>query len=69
MVQQSILAEPLALWPLTVTNRIAMPPLVIWKAWQEGMVTDFHLDHCTRSAGPRLVIVEATTVESVQPPE
>ena len=40
-----------------------MPPLVIWKAARDGTVTDEHVDHYARSAGPGLVIVEATTIE------
>jgi len=39
-----------------------MPPLVIWKADESGIVTADHVAHYARSAGPGLVIVEATTI-------
>lgn len=57
-----VLSRPLALGPLTATNRLVMPPLVIWKADESGTVTEEHLAHYARSAGPGVVIVEATTV-------
>lgn len=47
---------------LTLPNRIVMPPLVIWQAGLDGLVTDEHVAHYRRSAGPGLVIVEATAV-------
>ncbi|MFW5689198.1 MAG: hypothetical protein ACOC1U_06435 [Spirochaetota bacterium] len=58
-----LLSQSLSLGPLTVPNRIVMPPLVIWRADESGTVTDEHLDHYARSAGPGLVIAEATTVD------
>ncbi len=57
-----LLARPLPLGPLTSPNRIVMPPLVIWKAGEAGLVTDDHLAHYARSAGAGLMIVEATTI-------
>ncbi|SIQ38977.1 2,4-dienoyl-CoA reductase [Alkalispirochaeta americana] len=46
-----------------VQNRLVMPPLVIWKAGQEGVVTEAHLRHYGETApGCGLVIVEATAV-------
>jgi NADPH2 dehydrogenase len=56
------LSRPIDLGPLTAANRLVMPPLVIWKADESGTVTDAHLDHYARSAGPGLMIVEATTI-------
>lgn len=56
------LSRPVDLGPLTAANRLVMPPLVIWKADESGTVTDEHLEHYARSAGPGLMIVEATTV-------
>ncbi|MFW6212188.1 MAG: hypothetical protein ACOC8L_04760 [Spirochaetota bacterium] len=54
--------DPLTIDSLTIPNRIVMPPLVIWKADESGQVTSDHLAHYERSAGPGLVIVEATAV-------
>jgi len=45
-----------------LANRIVMPPMVIWRSGETGRVTDAHLDHYRKSAGPGLVIVEATVV-------
>jgi 2,4-dienoyl-CoA reductase-like NADH-dependent reductase (Old Yellow Enzyme family) len=39
-----------------------MPPLVIWAAEEEGLVTNRHIEHYGRCVGPGLVIVEAATV-------
>jgi NADPH2 dehydrogenase len=56
------LLSPLCVGEFTLPNRIVMPPLVIWKAGLDGMVTQQHVDHYARSAGPGLCIVEATAV-------
>ena len=58
---------PLLLSPVTIgrfqaPNRIVMPPMVIWKAGLDGLVTDDHLKHYAHSAGPGVCIVEATAV-------
>jgi 2,4-dienoyl-CoA reductase-like NADH-dependent reductase (Old Yellow Enzyme family) len=50
------------LGPLNLPNRIVMPPLVIWRSAKDGQVTDAHIGHYGRSAGPGLMIVEATCV-------
>lgn len=57
-----LLREPLDIAGLTVPNRIAMPPLVIWQAGEDGLVTDSHRAHYQRSLGAGIVIVEATVV-------
>ena len=62
MNTSTALSTPIALGPLTAPNRIAMPPLVIWKADETGMVTDAHREHYARSIGPGLMIVEATAI-------
>lgn len=62
MENRAILSAPIRLGPLTAPNRIVMPPLVIWKSDESGTVTDEHVAHYRRSAGPGLVIVEATTI-------
>ncbi len=56
------LLSPRAVAGVEVPNRIVMPPLVIWQAGLDGLVTEEHLAHYRRSAGPGLVIVEATAV-------
>lgn len=56
------LAAPIRLGPLRAPNRIVMPPLVIWKSDESGTVNEHHIEHYRRSAGPGLMIVEATTV-------
>jgi NADPH2 dehydrogenase len=45
-----------------VPNRIVMPPMVVWKATEDGAVTPGILEHYRDSAGPGMVIVEATAV-------
>src|SRR6056297_2613546 len=62
MQPSELLAQPVQLGPLTARNRIVMPPLVIWQAGESGTVTPEHLAHYTRSGGPGLMIVEATTI-------
>ena len=56
------LREPFRLASLTLPNRIVMPPMVVWKAAEDGAVTPAILEHYRDSAGPGLVIVEATVV-------
>lgn len=46
-----------------LSNRIVMPPMVIWRADKSGSVNDSHLRHYAESApGAGLAIVEATAV-------
>mgnify|MGYP001068327536 CR=1 FL=1 len=52
----------LQLGAIEVPNRIVMPPMVVWKATADGTVTEPILEHYRRSAGPGMVIVEATVV-------
>jgi len=56
------LRASLRLGAVTVTNRIVMPPLVVWQATEDGLVTPPIFEHYRRSAGPGMVIVEATAV-------
>lgn len=56
------LHTPARIGRLEVPNRIVMPPLVVWKAAEDGTVTPEILEHYRRSAGPGMVIVEATVV-------
>lgn len=65
----TLMNTPALLTPLelsggrTLRNRIVMPPLVIWKAREEALVTEEHLRHYRRTVpGCGLVVVEATTV-------
>jgi NADPH2 dehydrogenase len=48
--------------PLTLANRLVMPPLVIFKAAEDGTVTAANRDHYAESAGPGYMVVEATVV-------
>lgn len=58
----NMLSQPIRLGPLQASNRIVMPPLVIWRSDESGTVNEHHLAHYARSAGPGLIICEATTV-------
>lgn len=57
-----LLREPIRLGPIVAGNRLVMPPLVIWKSNQRGLVADTHIEHYARSQGAGLVIVEATAI-------
>ncbi len=61
-MKYATLSSPFELDGLTLSNRIVMPPLVIWKAGRDGRVTDAHMAHYRASRGPGLVVVEATCV-------
>ncbi len=62
LVNRPRLHAPLHIGRLELPNRVVMPPLVVWKATDDGIVTPALLEHYRRSAGPGLVIVEATAV-------
>ncbi|MCK4514422.1 MAG: hypothetical protein KAU31_04145 [Spirochaetaceae bacterium] len=62
MNNERLISSPFSVAGLTLPNRIVMPPLVIWKAGQEGYVTPDHRQHYGNSIGPGLMIVEATAV-------
>jgi 2,4-dienoyl-CoA reductase-like NADH-dependent reductase (Old Yellow Enzyme family) len=47
---------------MTIPNRIVMPPLVVRKAGEDGMVTPALLRHYGETKGPGLVVVEASAV-------
>jgi 2,4-dienoyl-CoA reductase-like NADH-dependent reductase (Old Yellow Enzyme family) len=59
------LFSPLALRGLTLRNRIAMSPMCMYSAGEDGRATDFHLAHLAARAtgGVGLIITEATAVE------
>ncbi len=59
---QTRLKEQITIGTHTLANRIVMPPMVIWKADQSAEVTQDHESHYRGSAGPGLIIVEATSV-------
>lgn len=50
---------------LTLKNRIVMPPMCMYSAGEDGLVTDWHVLHyTTRAVGQvGLIIVEATGIE------
>lgn len=56
------LLAPLRIGNMTIPNRIVMPPMVIFQAEDDGLVTDAHCEHYKRSFGPGLIIVEGTAV-------
>jgi 2,4-dienoyl-CoA reductase-like NADH-dependent reductase (Old Yellow Enzyme family) len=60
------LFSPLTLRGVTLKNRIAMSPMCMYSAGEDGMATDFHLAHLSSRAtgGVGLVITEATAVEA-----
>jgi 2,4-dienoyl-CoA reductase-like NADH-dependent reductase (Old Yellow Enzyme family) len=61
----SQLFSPLTLRGVTLRNRIAMSPMCMYSAGEDGIATDFHLVHLGARAtgGVGLVITEATAVE------
>jgi NADPH2 dehydrogenase len=62
----SQLFSPLTLRGLTLRNRIAMSPMCMYSAAQDGQATDWHLAHYLARAvgGSGLLITEATAVEA-----
>ena len=62
----SQLFSPFTLRGVTLGNRIAMAPMCMYSAGQDGCATDFHLAHLAARAmgGVGLIITEATAVES-----
>jgi NADPH2 dehydrogenase len=56
------LLSPFQVADVTLKNRIVMPPMVIWKSGEDAEVRDIHRKHYASSAGPGLMIVEATAV-------
>ncbi len=59
------LFTPLTLRGVTIRNRIAMSPMCMYSAGEDGTPTDFHLAHLAARAtgGVGLIITEATAVE------
>ncbi len=59
------LFTPLPLRGLTLRNRIAMSPMALWSAGEDGIATDWHFAHYAARAvgGVGLIIMEATAVE------
>jgi len=60
------LFSPLTLRGLSLRNRIAMSPMCMYSAGEDGRATDFHLVHLAARAagGVGLIITEATAVEA-----
>ncbi len=63
-MSQLKLFEPYLLKNLELKNRLVMPPMCMYSAKEDGLVTDFHTTHYTSRAigGVGLIIVEATGV-------
>ncbi len=60
------LFTPLTLRGVTLRNRIAMSPMCMHSAGEDGIATDFHLAHLAARAtgGVGLIVTEAIAVES-----
>ncbi len=58
------LRAPFQLASFKIPNRIVMPPMVVWKAAEDGAVTPAILEHYRDSLGPGMMIVEATVVSA-----
>ncbi len=56
------LIDPIEIDGRTVSNRMVLPPMVIWQSDESGKVNETHLTHYRESAGPGILIVEATAV-------
>jgi NADPH2 dehydrogenase len=56
------LQTPFTVGPLHLANRLVMPPLVIFKASEDGTATATNREHYAESSGPGYVVVEATAV-------
>ncbi len=60
------LFSPLEIRGVTFKNRIAMSPMCMYSAAEDGLATDWHLAHLVSRAvgGVGLIITEATAVEA-----
>ncbi|HSJ56614.1 MAG TPA: NADPH dehydrogenase NamA [Anaerolineae bacterium] len=60
------LFSPLTLRGVTLRNRIAMSPMCMYTAGEDGLATDWHLAHYLARAVGRvgLILIEATAVEA-----
>ena len=60
-----MLFTPFSVKKLTLKNRVVMPPMCMYSAADDGVVTDFHVMHYgTRAIGQvGLIIIEATGIE------
>jgi NADPH2 dehydrogenase len=62
----SQLFSPLILRGISLRNRIAMSPMCMYTAYEDGLATDWHMAHLAARAigGVGLIITEATAVEA-----
>jgi 2,4-dienoyl-CoA reductase-like NADH-dependent reductase (Old Yellow Enzyme family) len=62
----SVLFSPFTLRSVTLRNRIAMSPMCMYTAGEDGLATDWHLAHLVSRAvgGVGLIVTEATAVEA-----
>ncbi|SCZ10053.1 NADH:flavin oxidoreductase [Microvirga guangxiensis] len=60
----SLAFEPLPLGPITLKNRIVLPPMQQYQGSSEGYATQYHVQHYARRArgGVGLIIIESTAV-------
>ncbi|NLL08919.1 MAG: NADPH dehydrogenase, partial [Firmicutes bacterium] len=56
---------PFKVKSVTIPNRVVMPPMCMYSATEDGLITDWHLVHYGSRAvgGVGLIILEATAVE------
>jgi 2,4-dienoyl-CoA reductase-like NADH-dependent reductase (Old Yellow Enzyme family) len=61
----SLLFTPFSLRQLTMRNRIAMSPMAMWSAGEDGVARDWHFAHygARATGGVGLIVMEATAVE------
>lgn len=62
----SLLLSPYSYHEIELKNRVVMPPMCMYKALEDGCITDFHRVHYAARAigGVGLIITEATAVEA-----
>lgn len=61
----AVLFTPFTLRGLTIRNRVAMSPMAMWSAGDDGLATGWHFAHYAARAvgGVGLIVMEATAVE------
>ncbi len=62
----SLAFQPFSLGPLTLKNRIVLPPMQQYQGSSEGYATQYHVQHYARRArgGVGLIIIESTAVSA-----
>ena len=65
--EQSLLFQPITIGPVTLESRTWVPAMVLWRATEDGFVTQDNLDWYRRFAAgkPAALVVEATGVRDI----